>query len=153
VLFQAVTGLFANDDILLEGPYVTMVSKSTSDLLTKLHHLNSDLMMILIGVHLAAIAFYFFKKKENLVKAMVTGEKQVSEGDVDREDAEAIGSNTPIGADFEASPELALGVPTKSQSPAIVPKESGRIVRFWVTAVVVAALTYAVVTKAFFSGV
>jgi cytochrome b len=76
LLFQAVTGLFSNDDILLEGPYAGAVSKATSDFLTKLHHLNSDLLLILIGVHLAAIAFYFFKKKENLVKAMVTGEKE-----------------------------------------------------------------------------
>jgi cytochrome b len=75
LLFQAVTGLFSNDDILLEGPYASVVSKATSDFLTKLHHLNSDLLLILIGVHLAAIAFYFFKKKENLVKPMLNGEK------------------------------------------------------------------------------
>jgi cytochrome b len=78
LLFQAVTGLFANDDILLEGPYAGAVSKATSDFLTKLHHLNSDLLLILIGVHLAAIAFYFFKKKENLVKPMLNGEKMAN---------------------------------------------------------------------------
>jgi cytochrome b len=75
LLFQAVTGLFANDDILLDGPYAGAVSKATSDFITKLHKLNSDLLWILIAVHLAAIAYYYFKKKENLVKAMVTGEK------------------------------------------------------------------------------
>lgn len=75
LLFQAVTGLFANDDILLEGPYAGAVSKATSDFLTKLHKLNSNLLWILIAIHLAAIAYYYFKKKENLVKPMLTGDK------------------------------------------------------------------------------
>ncbi len=73
--FQAVTGLFSNDDIMLEGPYASMVSKALSDQLTSLHKLNSDLILILIGLHLAAIIFYSFYKKEPLVKAMLTGDK------------------------------------------------------------------------------
>lgn len=75
VFFQAVTGLFSNDDIMLEGPYASMVSKSVSDLMTKLHNLNSDLLIVLIVLHLAAILFYVFYKKEPLIKAMVTGDK------------------------------------------------------------------------------
>jgi cytochrome b len=78
VLFQAVTGLFSNDDILLEGPYASMVSKATSDTMTKLHHLSSDALLILIGAHLAAITFYAVFKQENLIEAMLTGEKTIS---------------------------------------------------------------------------
>ncbi len=75
VAFQAVSGLFANDDVLLDGPYVNLIGKEMSDFITKLHKLNSDLLLILIGVHVAAIAFYYFYKKDNLVKPMVTGQK------------------------------------------------------------------------------
>ncbi len=75
--FQAVSGLFADDDILASGPYAAAVSKAVSDWLTKMHKLNSDLILILIGLHIAAIAFYFFVKKDNLVKPMLTGDKEV----------------------------------------------------------------------------
>lgn len=73
--FQAITGLFSNDDIMLEGPYANTVSKALSDQITHLHKLNSELILILIGLHLAAIIFYSFYKKERLVKAMLTGDK------------------------------------------------------------------------------
>ena len=77
LLAQAVLGLFSNDDLMLEGPYASLVSKATSDLLTKLHKLNADLLLILIGLHLAAIAFAYFYKKENLLKPMITGKKSL----------------------------------------------------------------------------
>ncbi len=75
--FQAVSGLFANDDIDFQGPYASMVSKAWSNRLTGLHKLNSDLLLILLGLHLAAIAYYVFFKRENLLKAIVTGEKTI----------------------------------------------------------------------------
>lgn len=77
LLLQALMGLFANDDLMLEGPFAHLVSKAVSDQMTTLHKLNSTLILILIGVHLAAVAFAFFYKKENLVKAMVTGDKML----------------------------------------------------------------------------
>ena len=80
LLLQALLGLFANDDLMLEGPFAHLVSKAVSDQLTTLHKLNSTLILILIGVHLAAVAFAFFYKKENLVKAMVTGDKMLPPG-------------------------------------------------------------------------
>ncbi len=77
VAFQTLTGLFSNDDIMLEGPYASLVSKAVSDQMTKLHHLNSDLILVLIGLHLAAIAFYAVFKKEQLIEAMLTGKKEL----------------------------------------------------------------------------
>ncbi len=81
--FQAVSGLFADDDILSSGPYAASVSKEVSDWLTKLHKLNSDLILILIGVHISAILFYVLVKKENLLKAMFTGKKSKPDGALD----------------------------------------------------------------------
>lgn len=78
LLVQAGTGLFANDDIATEGPLAKLVSKALSDRITAIHHLNLKLLLALIGLHLAAIAYYFFGKRENLVKPMLTGFKDAA---------------------------------------------------------------------------
>jgi cytochrome b len=75
--FQAVTGLFADDDIMLSGPYAVAVSKEISDLLTKIHKINSNVIIGLVVLHLGAIGFYFFIKRDNLVKPMITGQKSI----------------------------------------------------------------------------
>ncbi len=75
--FQTVTGLFSNDDIMLEGPYASMVSKAFSDQMTSLHKLNSNVILVLIGLHLSAIVFYAVFKKEQLIEAMLTGKKDM----------------------------------------------------------------------------
>lgn len=80
LLAQAATGLFANDDISTEGPLAKLVSKALSDRITGLHHLNVKVLLALIGLHLSAVAFYFFYKHENLVKPMLTGFKDAAAG-------------------------------------------------------------------------
>jgi len=78
LLAQAATGLFANDDISTEGPLAKLVSKALSDRITGVHHLNVKILLALIGLHLSAVAFYFFHKRENLVKPMFTGFKDAA---------------------------------------------------------------------------
>ncbi len=78
LLAQAVTGLFANDDIFIEGPLYSWVSKGTSDWLTTIHKLNFDLLLILIAVHLGAVLFYLLVKRENLIHPMLSGHKSLS---------------------------------------------------------------------------
>jgi cytochrome b len=80
VLTQAGTGLFANDDIINEGPLVKHVTKELSDWLTTIHKYNFNVMLALIGVHIAAVLYYLFWKSENLIKAMFTGRKQLPPG-------------------------------------------------------------------------
>jgi cytochrome b len=75
LLIQAGTGLFANDDIVTEGPLFDWVSKTTSDWLTLIHKLNQELLIALVSIHVLAVLFYLFYKRENLVKAMITGMK------------------------------------------------------------------------------
>lgn len=78
LLVQAVTGLFLSDeDLGLEGPLAKYVSGATGDSLNELHEGNATLLLILIGLHLCAIAAYRFLKGENLVKPMITGFKQL----------------------------------------------------------------------------
>lgn len=70
---QAGTGLFANDDIMTEGPLYNWVSKATSDFITDIHEWNQGVIVALVAIHLFAILFYFFVKRENLVSPMITG--------------------------------------------------------------------------------
>ncbi|MGD9209382.1 MAG: cytochrome b/b6 domain-containing protein [Desulfobacteraceae bacterium] len=76
LMIQVITGLFANDDILTEGPLYIWVSKSTSDWLTGIHEANQGLITLLVALHVLAVFFYFFYKKENLIRPMITGVKQ-----------------------------------------------------------------------------
>ena len=55
LLVQAGTGLFANDDVLMEGPLVKFISDALSDRITTLHHLNVWAIGILVGMHIAAV--------------------------------------------------------------------------------------------------
>jgi cytochrome b len=77
VLAQAGTGLFANDDIINEGPLFKHVSKGLSDWLTTIHKYNFNVLLALIGVHVAAVLYYLIWKSENLVKPMFTGRKHL----------------------------------------------------------------------------
>jgi len=76
---QAGTGLFANDDILTEGPLFSLVSKETSDYLSALHKLNFKVLATLAGVHILAIGLYLTVKRINLVRPMITGRMLVSD--------------------------------------------------------------------------
>ncbi|MCW5576390.1 MAG: cytochrome b/b6 domain-containing protein [Burkholderiales bacterium] len=80
VLLQAGTGMFANDDILYEGPLYKHVSKDLSDLLTTIHKYNFNALLVLAGAHIAAVLYYLLWKSENLVKPMFTGRKQLPPG-------------------------------------------------------------------------
>lgn len=75
LLVQVGTGLFANDDILTEGPLYPLVSKQTSDWLTGVHHLNQKVLLALVLIHVAAVVFYLIARRENLIKPMITGNK------------------------------------------------------------------------------
>jgi len=78
LLVQAVTGLFVTDEVLFDGPFFRAVSEATAHRLKQLHGINFNILLLLIGLHLAAIAFYRIAKGENLVRPMVTGTKWVS---------------------------------------------------------------------------
>ena len=69
------TGLFANDDIAFEGPLYALVGKELSDRARGIHHLFEPLILLLVFLHVAAIAFYVRVRKEALVMPMITGWK------------------------------------------------------------------------------
>src|SRR5690606_12263006 len=72
--FQAGSGLFANDDILTEGPLARLVDESLSSTLTGLHQANAWLIYVLLGLHLAAVAWYVGWRRKRLIRPMVSGD-------------------------------------------------------------------------------
>jgi cytochrome b len=117
VALQAGTGLFASDDIVLEGPFYALVSERLSAMLSTIHRINANLMVPFIGLHVAAVVAYKVIWKQNLLRAMVTG--------------------------FHEFPAPAISVaPTISAAPTIV---SPTIVSLW-RAVVAAGVAAGAVT-------
>lgn len=75
IALQAISGLFINDDIFSSGPYYGSFSKDFESVMSFLHHNTFDFMIAAIALHLAAIAYYWWVKKQNLVVPMITGKK------------------------------------------------------------------------------
>lgn len=75
---QVATGLFADDEISNTGPLIKFVSNATSLLLTKWHKTYGQwTILTLVVLHVVAIAFYVLCKKRDLLRAMVSGDKQL----------------------------------------------------------------------------
>lgn len=72
---QAVTGLFADDEIATQGPLASKVTSATTTLMTSIHHFNEKVIYALVALHICAILYYAVAKKEDLVRPMVTGYK------------------------------------------------------------------------------
>jgi cytochrome b len=77
LLLQATTGLFANDDIMTEGPLVRLISKELSDRVSLFHQINSYVLAVLVTLHIIATLYYLWRKRENLILPMVTGRKLI----------------------------------------------------------------------------
>jgi cytochrome b len=69
------TGLFANDDVAFKGLLAAWVDKAVSDRLTGLHHLVFNLLLVVVGLHVAAIAYYRLVRRQDLLRPMWTGWK------------------------------------------------------------------------------
>jgi cytochrome b len=78
LLAQSVTGLFSTDDISLYGPLAERVSADLAEQMTSIHKSLTDVLVILIGLHLAAVAWYALWKRDGLVPAMVNGRKALA---------------------------------------------------------------------------
>lgn len=79
VAVQAVSGLFASDGIDTDGPFAAHVSDSTVKLMTRVHHWNENLLLILLGLHIVAVLLYLLIKHDNLIAPMVDGRKRVTQ--------------------------------------------------------------------------
>jgi cytochrome b len=76
---QAISGLFINDDVFSSGPYYGSISNELEKIMRFVHHNTFDFMIAAIGLHLAAVAYYWRVKKQNLVLPMITGKKSAKQ--------------------------------------------------------------------------
>lgn len=73
---QIGSGLFADDEIAFSGPLTSLVSGSVVGFATNYHKdIGQWLVIALIVIHLLAILYYLFAKKDNLIKPMLGGNK------------------------------------------------------------------------------
>lgn len=77
-LLQAISGLYASDDILAAGPLAGGASAATVGAMTAIHQWNEWLLLALVVVHVAAVAWHARVLDEDLVRAMLDGRKSLA---------------------------------------------------------------------------
>ncbi len=76
LMLQVGTGLVADDEITNVGPLNRFVTGATAASATSWHKgYGQWLIWALVGLHVAAIAYYLLRKRVNLVRPMVFGDK------------------------------------------------------------------------------
>lgn len=77
LLAQIVLGLFAVDvDGIESGPLAIHVSFETGRVCARWHHRIFTALEVFVALHVLAVAYYVLVKKENLVSAMIGGERR-----------------------------------------------------------------------------
>jgi cytochrome b len=77
VLLQTVSGLFASDGIDTQGPLSDRLTTAAVQTWTRIHEWNQNVLLVLIALHVVAIALYYLLRKENLLGPMIGGRKFV----------------------------------------------------------------------------
>jgi cytochrome b len=93
---QVATGLVADDEIASAGPLNRFVASATASRATHWHKdFGQWILIALVALHVAAIVFYLVRKKHNLVRPMIVGDKPLP-------------ANTPAAVDSAATRLMAL---------------------------------------------
>lgn len=75
---QVTSGLMSDDEIAFAGPLSRFLSGAVVGQATYFHaHIGQYALLGLIGLHLAAVAFYILRLKKSVVRPMVCGDKQL----------------------------------------------------------------------------
>ena len=79
LLAQVATGLFSDDEIAASGPLTRFIANATVQQVTNYHaNIGKIILILLVVTHVLAIVFYLVKKRENLIKPMLHGDKLLS---------------------------------------------------------------------------
>ena len=80
LMAQVGSGLISDDEIANAGPLTHLVSEKTIQWASYWHtEIGKAVILLLVLVHILAIAWYFYRKKINLVRPMMTGDKSTTE--------------------------------------------------------------------------
>lgn len=93
---QAIFGLISDDEIATTGPLARYVSTELSLKAMSWHRLLGDALLILTAIHILAVLFHVFVKKEGLIRAMFSGNKDLP-ADLAREANAARSASTSVG--------------------------------------------------------
>lgn len=74
---QATLGLFANDAVAYEGPWVKLIGSELSETLSTLHRRGQWVIGGLVALHLVAIIWITQARHEPLVRTMLTGNRLI----------------------------------------------------------------------------
>ena len=77
VALQSVTGLFSTDDLETTGPLAARVSDAAVKAMTRIHHWNRYVLLLLIVLHLGAVLAHWVWRRDNLVAPMLHGHKRI----------------------------------------------------------------------------
>ena len=76
---QVGTGLFSDDEIFNSGPLTRFVSNDTVSSATAWHAgFGKYLLLALIVLHIGAVLFYLWRRKQNLIRPMIGGDKRLA---------------------------------------------------------------------------
>lgn len=79
LLLQGLSGLMSDDTISVSGPWTALVPNAWVEFATRYHTgIGFPLILVLVGVHIAAVLYYLHVKKQNLIRPMIDGNKLVS---------------------------------------------------------------------------
>jgi len=78
VVLQSISGLFNGGELLMEGPWHHVLDKPWKGVVRDAHEVGFTLLLLMVALHLTAIAVYRLRHGQGLVTAMVTGYKSVS---------------------------------------------------------------------------
>ncbi len=80
LLIQALTGLFNSDGVLYDGPLRGAVNDDLADQLGAVHDWLFNVILALVALHLLAITYYQFGRRQPLVQAIWRGKALGKEG-------------------------------------------------------------------------
>jgi cytochrome b len=76
LILQVGTGMVSDDEIAAAGPLSKHLASAWVSQATFYHsEIGKRLILALVGLHLAAVLFHQFKKREDLVRPMINGDK------------------------------------------------------------------------------
>lgn len=78
LFIQAATGLFSNDEIFNLGPLYGYINNELSLTFTSIHRKLFYWILAAVILHIIAVYLHVILKRDNIVKAMITGNKNTS---------------------------------------------------------------------------
>lgn len=73
LLCQAISGLFNSDDVLFSGPLYYAANGEWRDIMGVIHEVAFDALVVFVGLHILAVLYHQFWRKERLLQAMIRG--------------------------------------------------------------------------------